>query len=79
MAVRTRGISYVLMARVSKNNDWERCEDLEWTFDMDDINVATSGCGVASGKMIDDQNDQIPNGNKRNDRGVFQAVQPAKK
>lgn len=65
------------MASVCKNNDWEGCENLKRAFNVDDVDVAASRRSVASDKVVDHQDNKITDGNKRNNRCVFQAVEPA--
>ena len=67
------------MACVCENNDWERCKNLDRSLDVDDIDIAARGCSVADREVVDHKNDQITNGNKRNDGSVLQAVEPAQK
>lgn len=69
--------THVLVACVSENNDRERCKNLNRSLHMKDINVATCRRGITSSKVVDHKNDQISNGNKRNNGGVLQAVEPA--
>jgi hypothetical protein len=46
---------------------------------VDNIDVAARGCGVANREVVDHKNDQITDGNKRNNGSVLQAVEPAQK
>ena len=70
-------MTYILVASVCENNDRERCKNLDRALDVNDINVTARGCSVADRKVVDHKNDQIANGNKRNNGGVLQAVEPA--
>ena len=72
-------MSYILMACVCENNDWERCKNLDRSLDVDDIDIAARGCSVADREVVDHKNDQITNGNKRDNGSVLQAVEPAQK
>jgi hypothetical protein len=65
------------VACVCENNDWERCKDLNRALDVDNIDVAARGCSVTNREVVDHKNDQIANGNKRNNGSVLQAVEPA--
>jgi hypothetical protein len=67
------------VACVCENDDWERCKNLDRALDVDNIDVAARGCSVADREVVDHENDQITNGNKRNDGSVLQAVEPAQK
>jgi len=67
------------VACVCKNNDWERCKNLYRALDVNDINVAARGCGIADREVVDHENNKIANGNKRNNGSVLQAVEPAQK
>ena len=71
--------TYILVACVCENNDWERCKNLDRALDVDNIDVAASGRSVADGKVVNHKNDQISNGNKRDNGSVLQAVEPAQK
>ena len=66
-----------MVACVCENDDRERCKNLDRSFHMDNINVATCWCSIASSKMVDHKNDKIADGNERNNGGVLQAVEPA--
>jgi hypothetical protein len=44
---------------------------------VDNIDIAARGRSVANREVVDHKNDQVTNGNKRNDGSVFQAVEPA--
>jgi hypothetical protein len=70
-------ITYILVACVCENDYWERCKDLYRALDVDDIDVTARGCSVANREVVDHENDQIANGNKRNNGSVLQAVEPA--
>ena len=59
--------THILVACVCKNNDRERCKNLNRSLYMDNINVATCRRGITSGEVVDHKNDQIANRNKRND------------
>jgi hypothetical protein len=72
-------MTYILVACVCENNDWKRCKNLNRPLDVDDIDVATRGRGVADREVVDHKNDQITNGNERNNGSVLQAVEPAQK
>jgi hypothetical protein len=69
--------THVLVACVCKNDHWERCENLDRSLYMDNINVATCRCSVTSSEVVDHKNDQIANRNKRNDGSILQTVEPA--
>jgi hypothetical protein len=70
-------ITYILVACVCEDDDWERCKNLDRALDVDNIDVAARGRSVANREVVDHKNDQVTNGNKRNDGSVFQAVEPA--
>ena len=65
------------MACVCENNDWERCKNLNRALDVHNIDVTARGCSVANREVVDHEDDQIANGNKRNNGSVLQAVEPA--
>jgi hypothetical protein len=46
---------------------------------VDDIDVAARGRSVANREVVDHKNDQIADGNKRNNGSVLQAIEPAQK
>ena len=69
--------THVLVACVCKNDDRERCKNLDRSLYMDNINIAACRRGVTSSEVVDHKNDQIADRDKRNDRGVFQTVEPA--
>jgi hypothetical protein len=69
--------THVLVACVCENNDRERCKNLDRSLHMDNINVAPCRRGITSSKVVHHKNDQVSNGNKRNNGGVLQAVEPA--
>ena len=60
-------ITYVLMASVGKNNDRERCKNLNGSLNMYDIDIATRRQSVAGSEVVDHKNDQITNRNKCDD------------
>ena len=66
-----------MVACVCKNDDRERCKNLDRSFYVDNINVATCWRSVASSKMVDHKNDKVADGNKRNNGGVLQTVESA--
>jgi hypothetical protein len=70
-------ITYILVACVCEDDDWERCKNLDRALDVDNIDIAARGRSVANREVVDHKNDQVTNGNKRNDGSVFQAVEPA--
>jgi len=59
--------THVLVARVCKHDDREGCKNLDRSLYMDNVNVATCRRGITSSEVVDHKNDQIANGNKRND------------
>ena len=63
--------THVLVACVCKNDDRERCKYLDGSLHVDDINFAACRGSVTSREVVDHKNDQISNGNKRNDGGVL--------
>jgi len=67
------------VACVRENDDWERCKNLDRALDVDNIDVTARGCSVADREVVDHENNEITNGNKRNDGSVLQAVEPAQK
>lgn len=69
--------THVLVARVRENDNRERCKDLDRSFYVDNINVATRWRSVASSEMVNHKNDKVANGNKRDNGGVLQTVEPA--
>lgn len=72
-------MTYVLVTCVSKNNDRERCENLERAFDMNDVDITTRRRGVVSGEVVDHENYEVTDRNKCNDGSILQAVEPAQK
>ena len=59
--------THVLVASVCKNNDRERCKNLDRALDMYDVDIATRGQSVAGSEVVNHKNDQITNGNKCDD------------
>ena len=53
--------THILVACVCKNNDRERCKNLNRSLYMDNINVATCRRGITSSEVVDHKNDQITN------------------
>lgn len=60
-------MTYVLVASVCKNNDRERCKNSNGSLNMDDVDVATCRSSVVRSEVIDHKNDQVTDGNERND------------
>lgn len=49
--------THILVACVCKNNDRERCKNLNRSLYMDNINVATCRRGITSSEVVDHKND----------------------
>lgn len=49
------------MARVCKDNDWERCKSRNWTSPLKDTHSSTIGKSISLDEMCHDENHKVGN------------------
>ena len=59
--------TYVLVASVCKYDDWEGCKNLNRSLDVHNVNITACRGSIASSEVVNHKNNQITDGNKRND------------
>ena len=69
---------YILVARVSKNDEWEAAKRRHCTLPLEVRDAASIRHCVALDEVGDDQDDQVGDRNQGNDAGVFEGVEPPK-
>lgn len=59
--------THVLVASVCKYDDGERCKNLYRSLDVHNVNITACWSSIASSEVVDHKDDQVTDGNKRND------------
>ena len=66
---------HVLVAGVGEDDDGQGTQGRKCALGLDAANWAAVLLGVAGGVVVDDQHNQVSNGNQSNDGGVLQGVE----
>ncbi|KAH8712776.1 hypothetical protein HC256_005950 [Beauveria bassiana] len=73
---REAAICYVLVACIGKYDDWQGAQCLDGASPFNNANVAGVSVGISS-KVVDNQDDQVADGDEGDDASVFERVEAA--